>query len=55
MSGVTNAKAMLSNARSFDSDVSGWDVANIEDAGNIFTSAKALSFGREILEKWDYN
>ena len=55
MSGVTNAKAMLSNARSFDSDVSGWDVAQIENPGGMFTSAIALSFGREILEKWDFS
>ena len=55
MSGVTNAKAMLSSARSFDSDVSGWDVAQIENPGGMFTSAIALSFGREILEKWDFS
>ena len=53
MSGVTNAKAMFSNARSFNSDISGWDVDQIENSGSFFVSTKALSFGSQILEKWD--
>ena len=53
MSGVTNAKAMFSNARSFNSDISGWDVDQIEQFGSFFVSTKALSFGSQILEKWD--
>ena len=41
---------MFNNCRNFNSDLSNWDVSNVEDMTCMFYNCKKLNFD---LSKWD--